>query len=41
LFNRNPQRTYMTGTYRLNARPDDLAAATLVANDLLSGLTVG
>jgi hypothetical protein len=41
LFNRNPQRTYMTETYRLNARPDDLEAATLVANDLLSGLTVG
>jgi hypothetical protein len=41
LFNRNQERThYSPGTHRLNARPDDLAAATQVANDILSAVTV-
>jgi hypothetical protein len=41
LLNRSPERVFTPGTYRLNARPEDLAAATMVANDILSGLTVG
>jgi hypothetical protein len=42
LLNRDVVRTHYTpGTYRPNARPADLAVATQVANDILSGLTVG
>ena len=42
LFNRNVQPNhYRPGTYRLNARPDDLAVATQVASEILSAITVG
>jgi len=41
LLNRNVERShYTSGTYRLNARPDDLAVATQVADELLSAVTV-